>query len=595
MRSQVAKRLLILSLALAAAVTSQGAGLAEPLLRLTPPDAGVTLAIEDLRGHTQEYRASPLAGRLARLPFVRSWMDSPRVASFREARRQIETVLGASLENLRDDLFGDAIVLTLRVPPQGRQEEARGMLLVRVRDRKLLDRLIDGINDSQKKKGELLRIEERTRNGVTYRVREFAPRTKRPSEYYTTLADQSFAWSNSEEMVQGVIERSQGTESGLSDVPSFRQVRERLPKRSLVSLFINPRFLEAQIAAAPKPSEERLALMLGHYLKALEYMGAAIEWRGTSSTSTPDLGVGIILHTEEVIDSDKLSSWMKHWAARPGMDPVLDRVPSAALAVASAHFDFEAIEEVIRSMTPSSGQRKLDNLLLGLSGLLLGRDLRAEILPKLGPGVLAYVEANPGSGQSGGLSYVLSVDLKAEPGKPEVADALENGLRTFLALYALDAKHGNGQLELESREIIPKVAVTNLRPTSPFAFAVGQGRLVIGVTAEAVTRAIQPQAATHRNLSQLRAAYFSQAETFLCVDLEKVRAFAEAHRAAIARNLASRNKKPVEEAERDLELALGLMGEFRHLFVTSAIAPDARSAHRMLGLIAPPKPSATLP
>ncbi|AGA29665.1 hypothetical protein [Singulisphaera acidiphila] len=593
MRSHVTKRFFALSLALAAAVTSQGAGLADPLLRLTPPDAGITLAIEDLRGHTQEYLASPLAGRLARLPFVRSWMDSPQVASFQAARRQIETVLGTTLKNVRDELLGDAVVLTLWVPPQGKQEEARGMLLIRARDRKLLGRLIEGINDSQTKKGELLRIVERTRNGISYQVREFAPQAKRPAEYYTTLADQTFAWSNSEELVQGVIDRSKGTEQGLSDVPGFRQVRERLPQRCLLSLFVNPRFLEMQIAASPKPAkplDERLAVMLSRYVDALEYIGCAIELRGASS----DRGAGIILHTEEGINPDKLPLWMKRWAARPSIDPPLDRVPNSALGVASAHIDFEALEDVLRSMTPSSGQRRLDNLLLGLSGVMLGRDLRTEILPKLGPAVFAYLATTVDSGQGQGFSYVLSVALKGEPGKNGVAAALENGLRTFFALYALDEKHDHGQLEVESREI-QGVSITALSPTSPFAFAFGQGRLVIGGIAEAVAGAIHSEASTNRRFSQLRATYFPQAETFLCIDLEKVRTFAESHRTAIARRLALRNEKTVENAQRELDLALALMGEFRDLFVTSVITPDARSAHRMLGLIAPTESPAKLP
>lgn len=594
MRSTVAQRFFALTLALAAAVTSRGAGLAEPLLQLSPPDAGITLTIEDLRGHTQEFLASPLADRLTRLPFVRSWVDSPQGASFQAARRQIESVLGATLGEIRDELLGDAVVLTLRLPPQGRQEEARGMLLVRVRDRKLLDRLIKEINDAQKKKGELLRVEERTRNGITYQVREFAPRTNRPAEYYTVLADQTFAWSNSEELVQGVIERSRGTERGLSDVPGFRQVRERLPERSLASLFINPRFLESQIAAAPKladPSDERLATILVRYVSALEYLGAALEWR----RSTPAQGAGLIFHTEEVIDPEKLPGWLKHWAARAAVAPALDQVPASALAVVSAHFDFEGIPEILRAITPSSGQRKLDNLLLSLRGILLGRDLGTEILPHLGPAVVAYVMTPTESARGRGLLYVLSLDLKEEPSKKnEVAAALENGFRTFLALYALDEKHGKGQLEVESREI-QGFSITSLSPTSPFAFAIARGRLILGGTAEAIATAISSDTKPNRRFAQLRADYFPQAETFLCVDLEKVRIFVESRRTAIARRLAARNKKSVGESERELGIILSLMGEFRDVFVSSTIAPDARSAHRMLGLIAPQEPASTPP
>ncbi len=141
MRSTVAQRFFALTLALAAAVTSVGPGLAGAALATpppppSPPDAGITLTIEDLRGHTQEFLASPLADRLTRLPFVRSWVDSPQGASFQAARRQIESVLGATLGEIRDELLGDAVVLTLRLPPQGKQEASAGDALgPRCRDR----------------------------------------------------------------------------------------------------------------------------------------------------------------------------------------------------------------------------------------------------------------------------------------------------------------------------------------------------------------------------------------------------------------------------------------------------------------------------
>lgn len=584
MRRQTAKRLFVLALALAATANTRGAGPAESLLRLTPPDAGVTLAVEDLRGHTREFLASPLADRVANLPFVRSWIESSRFASFQAARRQFEAVLGATLENLRDDILGDAFVLTLRVPPQGRPDEARGMLLVRVRDRKLLDRLIDGINGAQRKKGELVRLDERTWNGVSYWVREFAPQTKRPAEYYAILADQTFAWSNSDELVHGVIERSKGATEGLGDLPTFRQVRGRLPERSAVSLFVNPRFLEAQVAASqksPKPGEEPVAKMLAHYLNALDYVGAAIEWRGATSTR----GAGIILHTEEVIDPAKVAAWAKQWAARPSIEPNLDRVPSSAIAVASAHVDFEGFEEFIRSLTPASGQRKLENGLRSVSGLMLGRDLRTAILPKLGPAVLAYMEPK----RDRGLSLVATIDVKDEAGGNGVAAALDNGLRTLLSIYALDSKHGDGQLQVETREL-GGGRVTALTPSSPFAYALSQGRLVLGPTVESVARAIGSEASTNRGFAKLRATYFPSAETFLAADLERLRTYAESNRDAIARRIASRNRSTVENALRDLEQALSLMGLFHDAFLTSSITPDARSAHRMLGLVAPAEP-----
>src|SRR5215210_4762982 len=162
---------------------ARGAGPADPLFRLVPPDAGVTLAVEDLSGHAREFFASPLADRLGELPAVRDWLASGRSRRLRNARREVEAALGVDLATIRDGLLGDAVVLTWHVPPGGRPDEARGLLLVRVRDRPLLDKLIAKINAAQLEQGELLRVVERSRGQTSYSVREFRP-GGRATEYY---------------------------------------------------------------------------------------------------------------------------------------------------------------------------------------------------------------------------------------------------------------------------------------------------------------------------------------------------------------------------------------------------------------------------
>ncbi len=114
------------------------------------------------------------------------------------------------------------MVLTLRLPPAAKPEEARGLLLVRPRDRALLDRLIHGINAAQMKSGELARVSAHDRGGSPYWVREYR-QAGRSAESYAVLDGNVFAWSNSEEMVQGVIDRRAGTAPGLDSEPRFRE------------------------------------------------------------------------------------------------------------------------------------------------------------------------------------------------------------------------------------------------------------------------------------------------------------------------------------------------------------------------------------
>jgi hypothetical protein len=572
---------LALGLILALAATTRAAGPAEALFRLVPPDAGLTLAIEDLRGHARQFLDSALADGLRQLPAVRAWFASDRFRGFQRAQAEIEKALGENLARIRDDLLGDAVVLTVHLPPGGRQEDARGLLLVRVRDRALLDRLVQEVNAAQKNKGELERVTEHARGASVYYARELR---NRPAEYFATFDDNTFAWSNSEALVQGVIDRKTGDRPGLGDEAPFLRVRRRLPERSAVSLFVNPRFLATVLASAPKsskPADARIAALLGRQVQAMDYLGAAIEWRD-----------GVILHVEEALDPKKLDPWLRNWAAQTSSNPLAHALPSAALAVATAHVDFPAVLDVVRALMPESERPRLDNLLLALNGLLLGNDPTALLAyPHAGPGLLAYVEPPGAPDARPFLPVVFVVNLGEDQdpvagAEPAAAAPLDNALRTLLALRALDVKQGE-PLRVETREVGGR-KVTMLSGSSPFAYAIASGRLVLGNSAEAVARAFTQPLRSNSGFTRLQATYFPKVESFACVDLEAVYQLADAHRPWLVRRIAAKHQQPEADAARDLDQALALVHLFRSAFLTSAIAPDATSIHRSLGLIAKP-------
>jgi hypothetical protein len=574
------RRLAVLVLALMLAPPAQGAGPADGLFRLVPPDAGVSLAIEDLRGHAREFLASPLAEGLARLPAVRASRESGRLGRIEQALRKVEALVGASVPKIRDDLLGDAVVLTLRVPPGGKPDEARGLLLVRARDRALLDRLIQGVNAAQMNSGELVRVSARDRGGSPYWVREFR-QAGRPAESYTVLDGNVFAWSNSEEMVQGVIDRRAGAAPGLDSEPRFRKVRDRLPGRVAASLFADPASLRALMPPSPgpsKPGEKWAAAMIGRYVGAVEYVGAALQWRD-----------GLILHTEETIDPAKLDPGFRRQAdAGPSRSPWRG-VPATALALVSIRADFGALLDAARGAMSEAGRAKVDDLLLVLGGLMLGHDARADILPRLGPGLSVFVDAPaaPGAGTRPGIPVVALLDAKGAEGgsRVDVSAALDNALRTFLAFRGLDEKAGGGPRRVVTREV-RGVPVTTLERWAPFAYAVAADRLAVGRPPQAVARALGGGEASGSPLTTLRAAYFPEAETFACADLAALHAAADRLREPLANRIAARRREGPEAAARDLDQALALMALFRGAFLTSTMAADASSVHRMLGLIA---------
>lgn len=574
---------LLMTLSLNAPTRARGSEAVDLLLRLAPADAGLTIVVEDLKGHSRAFLDSPLAAGLNRLPAVTAWMGSERGRAWRQSTAQIEAILKTDFARVRDGLIGEAVVLALRIPPGGRPEDARGLLLSRVPDRPLLDRAIAHVNGSQIKKGELVRVSERRRAGAAYFVREHRAGTQ-PDECYAHLGDRVFAWSNSEELLLGVLDRQSKGSSGLDGLADVQRIRRRSPARTAVGVFVDPRFVERLMAAAPgsiKAADERLMALFGGYLAAVRYAGAALEWRD-----------GPVFHTEEVVDGEKLPLGLKAWADRTDdADPSLLRVPPTALAFATAHLDARILIDAVSALVPEDAKSKLDNLGLALNGLLLGLDARRDVAPHLGPGVAAYLERPIAGAPAIGLPLVVQMEVGREPGGEKAAAALKNALRTVLAFYALDDAHGGGMLRVESAETLG-ASVTTLSPETPLAFSIADGRLVVARSRAAVARALAARRDPTAGgwIEHLRATHFPGVQSFACADLHALHEFASPppRRAALARRIAEGQGRDQAEVVRDLDQALALIALFDTAFFTNAIEPGYRGVHRTLGLVAAP-------
>ena len=152
----------------AAAQDPAGNSPADAMLRLVPPDSAVVLSVEDFRQQFRAFTSSPLFAGLKQLPAVKAWIQSEKGQQLLRSRDQIEAVLGTKLSDICDELIGDAVVLALELRPEepADSSQARGLLLVQARDRALLERLIQVVNDKQKASGELAQVTEREHRGT---------------------------------------------------------------------------------------------------------------------------------------------------------------------------------------------------------------------------------------------------------------------------------------------------------------------------------------------------------------------------------------------------------------------------------------------
>jgi hypothetical protein len=473
----------------------------------------------------------------------------------------------------------------------------------------LLQRVIRIINMTQRDSGELSQVVEHKRAGTSYYVREFPAGSARPPEWYVAYPDGTFALSNAESLIHAVIDRKSTSSTsgnarkfaGLAELPRFQSVQKRLPDQAIARLFFDPRIVERAIKSAPpaKPSDVRVKAMIERYLGAVEYAGAALVWSERN----------LVLHAVETLDPSQLDPWIVRLShdARP-IDPALRRVPATALAVASGRFDALALRDAIALLFPDEDQPRFTNMETVWTGLSLGQDVKTRVLPSLGPGVFGYVDTPPsgGDGRHWPFPTAMVVSLGDRVRKPNesasgpvtitttVADAVENALRTILAVVSLDDKRAQGRSRIRT-QVVAGAAMTTLDPPIPFAYAVDRtgDRLVLGNAANAVAQYLLEGSSDHSKakgkstsrFDRFQALAFPEATTFFCVDLDALTSLADRHRDQIAQTIATRKKRPIADVKGDLDQVLNLAHLFQAAYISSRIDADATAIHQSVGLI----------
>lgn len=541
---------------------------ADPLLGLLPPDAGLTLTIEGLRENAAAFLASPTAGRLMALPAAQAWLGSDQFRRLAAARRDIEAATGLSLTEVRDELLGDAAVLAMYQPPGAPPEDARGILLLRPRDRQRLTLLIDAVNRADARI--LRRLDSRSYRGVPVTAREFRPGAK-PNEWYALLDGPVFAWSNSEALVRAVIDRQAGPSSpNLRSLPAFDRTRQALPARACLGLYVEARFLDRQLAAAPGPrkdADRRLALAIRSLAGAVDYSGIALQWTGGPS-----------LHLHQEIDPNRLDPSTRAWADRVGPTaPLIRGMPSNPALIAAGDLHLPPLLGALKTLMAPRDWSRLELLVQTMAGVEPGQ--LQPLLESIGPAWALGIEVPEPAG--GPVSWVSATAIGPEV-DAESRRILGGMLRSALALDALrGAPNGEPARivndERDGRDVTSRVG------GRPLAFSLAGDRAVMGSSPEAVVRYLNGQAAGGPTFQQFRGDQLAGVESFVYADLGRLRGIlADRQTRDRARDLVGR------DAARDVDQAIGLLGLFRHALGTSRIAPGFSAIDHTLSLTPEP-------
>ncbi len=548
----------------ALATSAYGQAPAEELLRLVPEDAGFCLVVRDLRGRSAELLASPLAEAFQQSPLGRAARTSPEFIKLTLADQFIRACLGVGLARIRDDIFGDAVVLAFRPGPPGKPELDEGVVLLRARDEELLARLIDRVNDAQRETGDLKELAVRRRGEA-----EYVCRTESNGQHFYYRRGPLLAASGSETVIRGVIDRDRQTGSRPGSEIG-RWLRRLGVDDGLASLWVNPRAFDAAIEQAAAEAVGPAALVhrtvLG-YWKSIDGIGAGVALR----RDAVEARLGIVAR------ADHVAAPLRGLFRGEGQPSFLwANFPEDSLLTVAGRFDGPSLREFVGDLLGEDARRALRETLDRKAGPVFGGPLGRDLVQTLGPDWGLCVTPPPRDAASWLPRLVAAVRVQPGDREPPVDRTLFEAVNAFVTLAVLgyNAEHAD-KLRLRS-EMQGPVEVRYLRDDRLFpagvrpAFALKGGYLLVASHPDAIR--------SFRESSPAGPLKGSRAEIpLLRMSLGELGNFIEARRDELANHLAAKQGLPRE----DVAQRLNRVAQAVHFLVRAELvqqpAPDRLS------------------
>jgi hypothetical protein len=453
------------------------------VLRYVPADSALCVLLEGMRERGNALAASPFLAKLKQTPLGKSASALDEVKKLLALETQIERVTGLSSQALRDDVLGDLVVLAYKPGPPGKPEQEQGLVLVHARDPKALAKMVQHINDVQKKSGELKSLEERTHRGVPYMCR-----VEKDAPTFYALRGSVLIFSGQEAMLKRALELNADLKPDA--VAPLEQALQKLGVAgSLFTLWINPRAYDGDLAAKlarAQGNDANWLKTLEAYWKALDGIAVALQLDADVTVSLAVSGRPEQLPSAARSLLSSLAEPSRLWRTLPD-DPLL--------AVA-ARLDFKALFDLVIDFLPAEGRQGLIGDLERSIGATLGKDFVREVLPALGPDLALFV-LPPTRDQKGFFPQVmLALRVKPSSDPAPVDQALLSGVQTVATVVLFGHNQKNpGKLLTLKRVTLDKLDIRYLsgeqvfpQPVQP-AYALARGSLVLAGSPE-VLRAL---------------------------------------------------------------------------------------------------------
>ncbi len=117
-------------LGLLAVTAVRAASPRDELLRFVPEQTAFCVIFQDLRTHWHAVNDSPFAAEFRR-SLGQSLQTTEELDKLKKLEKDLEKQFGLDWGQVRDDIFGEAMVFAFRAGPPGQPREDRGLFLLR--------------------------------------------------------------------------------------------------------------------------------------------------------------------------------------------------------------------------------------------------------------------------------------------------------------------------------------------------------------------------------------------------------------------------------------------------------------------------------
>ncbi|MBL8867604.1 MAG: hypothetical protein JNK93_18770 [Planctomycetia bacterium] len=507
---------------------------AEPrdeLLRLVPNDTAICLVVQGLRDRSKAVGESPLADWIG--ANAKSTLGTaPELQKLKEVETLFSTFLGVTPADLRDEIFGDAIVLGYQPGPPGKPDGERGFVMLKARDPAKLAALVDKLNSLQKSSGELTSIDART-----HRDRKYQRRSKGDAggEYYL-LDDGLFVFAAQEAAIHSVIDRRLDAkpEPGLVAKSAARLGVDK----AFLYCWFNPRRLDAEVMA-------HVAAAANERERATRRQFARIWSAADDLAIYLDAGKELELGFAAAYRADAMPAELKAVLASPPRPSALwSSVPEKALAAFAGRASGNELLDAALSFAPAEDRAAARKEIEKAVGAVVGKDKASAMLGGVGPDWAVWATPPTVAGGFPGVTAAVRLDATDATVSPAVLKTVQFYLQLLQVQY--NREHDDA-IESKSEQVENAIVesfsnATLFPPGYRPAFGLVDGHIVFASSPELVGAfrvAATPKAGPRT--------------PFLRVSGEAFREYFETHGPALAKWVADRQDRPVAEVAKEFQ------------------------------------------